>query len=219
MHAFATVVLLVCLGAPAAARAESGDFAPDVAAELAWAKAAGLPVEPLEAKAREGAAKGVPSERVAVYLRGLGAELVAADAILGELARGSDRAELLLAAASARRAGASASALREAAAFDDDLRASASRALADLVGAGCTEAGALQLIRGAAGSAQPTEALRDAVTVTFTLIAEGQAPSAAAERGAASAESNNGKAWGAGGSKAKEPNGQGLDNAPGQQKK
>lgn len=219
MHAFATVVLLVCLGAPAAARAEPGGFAPDVAAELERAQASGLPVEAMEAKAREGAAKGVPAERVAAYLKGLSAELVAVDTILGTLALGADRSELLLAAASARRAGASAAAVREAAALSADLRSAASRALADLVAAGCTEAGALQLIRGAAGSASPTEALRDAVTVTFTLIAEGQTPAAAAERGAAGTGGNNGKARGAGGSKNKDPQGQGLDNAPGQQKK
>lgn len=216
MHAFRSVVLLVCLGAPAAALAESGGFAPAVASELARAESAGLPIQALEAKAREGAAKGVAPERVAAYLAGLRAELSAVDGILGELGRGADRPELLLAAAQARRAGASAAAVREAAALSADLRSTASRALADLVAAGCTEAGALQLIRGAAGSARPVEALRDAVSVTFTLIAEGQSPTTAAERGAAEA---GGTAWGAGGSKGKDPKGIGLDNAPGQQNK
>ena len=59
-------LLFAALGAPSVARAETPLDA-EVAAVIELARSAGLPVLSLDAKAREGLAKGVPAARVAAH--------------------------------------------------------------------------------------------------------------------------------------------------------
>lgn len=203
----------------AASAAYAGDRPPEVAAVIEAARAAGLPAEALEAKAKEGEAKGVPGPTIAAYLEGLRKDLAAADVALGGEAQGEDRGELLVAVVAARRVGVSAAAFGEAARLPNGLRAPAVRALADLVGAGVSEPAALALVRQASARGDARSALRDTVTAAFTRIAEGEPPSLAAEHAAAASGQASAPAWGAGGKSGKTPNGKGVEHAPGQQKK
>ncbi len=188
--------LLAALVGPAHADART------VEAVLQAARAAGLPTETLEAKAAEGAAKGVPPDRVAGYLEALRLDLARADALLGDRAADADRAALLAAAAAALRAGGSGPAILELAESTPTLRAPAVRGFADLIAAGCPEPGALALIHRAAQESDPSAALRARLETTFSLLAQGEPVATALDRGAAPDHAP--PAWGAGGSKDKD---------------
>ncbi len=206
------------LMAPIVAFAETPGLDPEVAAVIESARVAGLPVSSLEAKAREGAAKGVPPARVAAHLGSLRVDLDRAVTLLGPTAAGNDREALLSGLAAALRAHVSTAALKQVLALPPALRAQAAWSLADLVTAGCMEADVLTLIDRAVRGPNPSTALHAAVTRAVTLIGQGQSPSLAAGYAAEEADEPRGPAW------AKDNgngngNGNGKDNAPGQQKK
>jgi hypothetical protein len=168
-----TIALSVAVAAPAFA----GDaLPPAVEAAISDAVARGVPREPLEAKAREGLAKGIPAERIVVALGGLTVDLRAANDLVG--AGGP-----IEAAASAVRAGASPGAIRSVlASAPAGTEAAAVYSLGDVMAAGLDEAAAVELVSAALASEHPVDRLRGLATATATLIRGGMAPSAVVAR-------------------------------------
>jgi hypothetical protein len=108
------VGLLALLAAPLAAQQDvaarlAGRVPPDVSALVqqlaADAVARGLPVDPLIQKAIEGAAKNIPSERVAIAVRAVAAQLDAAATALRDGGRNTPDTEAVAAGAFALNAG------------------------------------------------------------------------------------------------------------------
>ena len=204
----------VCLAAP-----------PDLTVEAAQlvdaAEAEGLPTAPLVAKAREGAAKGIDAARVALALEDLAQRLRKAKAVLP--ADGADRSPLLSAGAAALRAGVSVDGLARLGRLPADRRADAVLAVADLVSLGIAEAQGIVIVERSAALPGGGAAIRDLGGAAAAMLGHGASPVAVAnalggtESGSGSAHEP--PAYGAGGSKGKEPPGKGLDEAPGQQKK
>ena len=208
-------LLFAALGAPSVARAETPLDA-EVAAVIELARSAGLPVLSLDAKAREGLAKGVPAARVAAHLEALRVDLGRAVTLIGSAAEGVDREALVSGVAAALRARVSPGAIRQILTLPVGVRAPGARSLADLVAAGCNEADVLHLIDRAGRGPNPDAALHSAVTRAVTLITQGHPPDLAAAHAADHGDEAEGPPWGKDKDKDK---GHGKDDAPGQQKK
>lgn len=219
----AVAVAVVGLVGSPLARAAAVPLPEPVAAICAAAAQEDLPTAALETKALEGLAKGVPPERIATVLNGLVTDLRRASELLGPAAQGSDRADILLASVSARRAGVSDRAVRQLAELPEALRAQAVYSIADLVRQGFTEEESLQLVRDATGSGDPRAALTGLATSAAALLSQGVPQAAALDAVRASISTNGGAsdppAWGPGGKPGKTPPGQEKNNPPGQDKK
>jgi hypothetical protein len=150
-----------------------------LAARVEAARNAALPAAALEAKAREGLAKGVRIDRIAAVLDTMAVNLADAASILGAGAEGPDRDALLVAAVVARAAGLSDGSVRLLARERAGVRARALHAAADLCGLGFGEADATGLVRAAASSEDPLAALSDLATSASLLVAAGVPPSTA----------------------------------------
>lgn len=200
------------------------DLAPAVGLAVDSAVAVGLPEAPLVTKAREGRAKGVSEARVVAAITDLAGRMQKADAALGTAAQGSNREAVLVAGAAAVRAGVSPEAIHRLGRVDQDVRAEGLRATADLVALGFDEDRSVELVLKGAASPAAARAVGNLGATAATLLAQGQAPSAVLDQmgqsiASVQAAEQDPPAWGAGGSKGKDPPGKGLDDAPGQQKK
>lgn len=145
----------------------------EIQQEIQAAQELGLPTAALEAKAREGLAKGVTPGRVAVVVAGLRGQLELADRVLGPLEGAGSRDEVLGAAAGALAAGASPSAVRSLAKLSPEVRGSALVSLGDLLSLSFGEEAAVSLIRDAARTPGGTVKVEDLATVAATLLARG----------------------------------------------
>jgi len=176
----ALLVSILALSLAGPAFAEDPDLPGPVAEQVRTAEQAGLPVEPLQQKAREGLAKGLPPERVAPVLARLTEQMRAAEGALGEAAHGADRGEMLHAAAMAREAGASDAGLAEAA--GETHRVRAMWCFGDLLGLGTGEQEALHLVHAAAHSGEPQAAYREMITAMRRLQESGMGADTAARQ-------------------------------------
>lgn len=223
----ASLVRRGCVGVVAgaflasSAPAAAGELPAAIQVAIASAGAHGVPQAPLLEKAREGMAKGVDEARVVAAITALGAQMEAASTTLGALATGPERDDVLAAAAYARQSGVSDASVRLVASGDAATRAPSIRALTDLVALGFPEDKSAALAISAARSGHPGENVDALAGAAATLLAQGVPPGQVLEtvgRGNGHGISD-APAYGAGGKNGKEPNGKGLDNAPGQQKK
>lgn len=139
---------LVALNAAAADPAESGP-----GQEIAAARQAGLPTAALEAKAREGAAKGVAAERI--------------QAVLASMRAGLERAAAIVAAAG----GASAAGAQG--------RDRAVEAIADALAAGVSEAQAHEVVAESAKGGQSLAVAARAVSALTDFVVDGMPAQAA----------------------------------------
>jgi hypothetical protein len=160
------VLWLLTLGTSALAQE-----APQVEAVLSEARAAELPVLPLEAKAREGAAKGVPPERVASVLADLVRDWEAAATLLGDRADAADRDVLVPAAAAALRQGADGDSVRSLAAGEHG--AAALQALSDVLYAGLSPTQADRVVAAAVATDDVRGTLIELPQATRLLLATG----------------------------------------------
>lgn len=152
------VIALVLLGLAAPAQAASDELPPEIRATLDAAAQSALPVGGLEAKAREGIAKGVPVARINAVLQQQAAQLARAQSLLSLPAGAVDRNDALTGAAFALDGGASDVAIRRLSRLDPSVRAPAMYSLGDLLRAGFSEASGLALVETAAASSQPVAA-------------------------------------------------------------
>lgn len=143
---------------------------------LAAASAQGIPTQSLEAKVREGQAKGVPEARIAMAIERLGSELAETNAILG----GVDQPALLDAANAARLQGASKTSLRGLVA--SDAPELALWGLADLMGQGFSESQAVDLVEAGLASGNASRNLTGLATATSAMLASGATHSTASGR-------------------------------------
>lgn len=223
--ALARMAIVAALGAALcrSAVAAPAELPPKLAQAVADAGSSGVPTAPLESKAREGLAKGITEERIATAMVALAVQMQAAIVVLADFITGPDRDDLVVAGARALQAGVSGATVRAAASVDPAARASAVRSVADLVALGFPEDRSLSLALVAARSGQATHNLDMLAGAAATLVAQGVPSADVLEQvgQALGADTANGEppAWGAGGKNGKDPNGQGLDDAPGQQKK
>lgn len=170
-----TLILAAALWWSVPAAAAEPPLPPEIAVAVEGAAQYGVPVEALEKKAREGLAKGVPPERIAEVLSGLGTELAAAQMLVPP-----GDPELVPAAAAATRAGASRDAILEVLSFTPaHLRAVSLWTLADLLGTGVRESSALRLVRSAVAANKPEYGLRGLASATAALLASGATEQAA----------------------------------------
>lgn len=214
--AFATVSL-----------AAPGEFPSGIAAIVQQAAADGLPVASLESKAREGLAKGVDESRIATAVSALAAQMRTASVLLATLGQGEDRDLLVSASARALQIGASGASVRAAAGGDALSRASAVRALGDLIALGFPEDRSLALAQAVARTGQPVRNLDLLAGAAATLLAQGvpqaQVLQQVSEDVSTTSANGDPPAWGAGGSKDKDkdkdPKGKDPDRGSGQGKK
>ncbi len=184
----AALCLAFLMGSPSLA--EAAALTPELEQRVAAAEAAGLPASVLESKALEGLAKGVPAPRIAAVLDTMSADLAQVAGILGPLAEGGDRAELLSAALSAHLTGLSDASLRLLADQDPALRGRAVHAVADLLRLGFGERDAVELVQAAASSDDPLTSLGGLATAASLLVSNGMDPGAAAARLASESKSS-----------------------------
>ncbi|MDQ8150665.1 MAG: hypothetical protein P3A30_03625 [Gemmatimonadota bacterium] len=214
-------LLLTGLMVPTATFASS-PLEPTVAAAIDGVAASGLPTEPLVQKAREGAAKRVPAAVVVAAVQELGRQMQRAADTLGPRAQGPDRAAVLSAGAAALAAGVSPGSLERLAAQPVEARAAALRALGDLVSMGLPEDASVRLVERTCAAQGGAVGVNELSSTVAGLLGQGMSPSQVAER--LSGQASGGApgsppAYGAGGKNDKDPNGKGLDKAPGQNKK
>lgn len=199
--------------------ASAASLPAEISTMIAERAVAGLPSEPLELKAREGMAKGVPASVLASAVRDLADRMQRASDTLGPAARGGDRGALLTASAAALRAGVSTGSLARVASLPEDRRALAVQTLGDLVTMGLPEDRSLVLVeRAAAGGA----GVGELSSTVAGLLGQGMAPDAVVEWLAKAGKDSAPAAppaYGAGGKKDKDPHGKGVNKAPGQTKK
>ncbi len=171
--------LALLFGGPASA---SETLPSELAGIVAQAADQGLPDGALQAKAREGLAKGVPVARIAAVLRGMVDGLAGVDITLAQLDVGPDRAELLVAGLAAHNAGMSDAGLRALAQQPQGLRARATQAAADLLRIGFSEPDAVSLVSLAVRAEDPLDELSGLATAASVLVSSGLSPSVAASR-------------------------------------
>lgn len=168
------VLWLVLAGSSWATEVPGEDPLPaGVAAVLTDAASAGLPTDPLRAKALEGLAKHVPEARLVDALTTMRQALAQADTLVAPDTAGADRAEVVWAASLALRAGCSEGAVSSVARQGGRWGAAALTALSDLHAAGFPEAGAVSFVLAAAGGPQPERAFSGAVTTAVILAQRG----------------------------------------------
>ncbi|MFT5684494.1 MAG: hypothetical protein ACI8RZ_005435 [Myxococcota bacterium] len=132
---------------------------------------AGLPVDLLESKAREGLAKGVPPARIASVLEGMQSDLSAASTLLDLPEDASDRNEVLSATASALRAEVSTDTLHRLASLPEQIRGPAIQSMVDLMLIGFSQAQSAQLVEDAA--ARNKEVLSSLTIASGALLTQG----------------------------------------------
>lgn len=160
----------------------AADPLPDAVAQvLTHAAAQGLPTGPLEAKAREGLAKGVPPARIAGALGQLEASMLATSVALGDSLSGSDPAAHLVAGGAALTAGSSPAALRSLADASPEHAIAATRTYGDLLSHGFSEPQALDLVGGAFRGGDPGLALSGLSTTAASLVGSGLSPTIVTE--------------------------------------
>jgi len=174
------LLVAICLGTAPVFAAEP--LPPEVAVVIEHAREAGLPTAPLEAKALEGLSKGVPPQRIAGALSRREASMAATARSLGAGLSTSDPAGHLPGGGAALTAGASETALRQVSEDVPEHRVVATRTLADLMVQGFSEPQALDLVRGASHSADPSRALSGLATTAASLVNSGLTPTAATEQ-------------------------------------
>jgi len=152
---------------------------PEVQAVLDHADEQGLPLGPLEAKAQEGLAKGVPPVRIAGALEQLEASMLATMTALGDRLSTVDPAAHLAAGGAALSGGSSDAALRALADQAPDHLVLATRTYADLLAHGFTEPQALGLVNGATRGPDPGLYLSGLSTSAASLVASGMSPTQA----------------------------------------
>lgn len=153
--------------------ARAADLPPEVQAELSAATQQGLPAAPLEAKAREGLAKGVPPQRIAAVLADLRFDLELAVALVGDQPDAARRDDMVAAAATAISAGASPEGVRSLLELPADQRVAALNCLGDLVSLSLSEQSSVRLIRDVARSSNSQVRLNDLSATTASLLASG----------------------------------------------
>lgn len=185
-------------------------------------RAAGVPLERLDAKAREGLAKAVPPERIAAALAQVTRSWVAADALVGDVTpAGPPHDRLVEAAAAAIGQGASPDAV--AALASGPLPTDALWTVVDVVGLGLAPDAAERLVGLAARGPNPGVALRElpdaaragvaswgvdaAAAALEDALGKGQPPLAALEHGLDGAPGRSALAPGHGGDKGSKANG------------
>lgn len=157
----------------------AGDLPTEIEREILAAQQLGLPTAALEAKAREGLAKGVTPGRVAGVVADLRGQLEFANTLLGPMDDPARREEVLGAAAGALAAGASPSAVRNLSTLPVEVRGSALVSLGDLLSLSFGEDTAVNLIRDAARGPNGSAKVEDLATVAATLLARGLSQEAA----------------------------------------
>ena len=160
------LLLALLLAAPAWA---ADSLPPAVEDVIEAAAANGVPRSTLEAKAREGVAKGVPEPRLIGALQQLVGDLAEARALLPAEAS----SDAVGSAGAALREGASAAAVRKVGAVPPRLRPSALQALADLLAIGFLESEAVGLIEAATNAPQPQVALTGLASAGAALTGAG----------------------------------------------
>lgn len=156
-----------------AAPAWAADLPPSLGAVVEDAAAQQLPVGPLEAKAAEGLAKGVPEARIEAVLDGMVRELLEARVVLGQAPDA-----VVFAASRALKAGASEQAVRSLASGTHGDRALHS--LADLLAMGVAEADAVRVVQVASASGSSDKEIAGLATSTAALVSRGSSPNEAA---------------------------------------
>ena len=166
----AALVVMCLLAAPAGLTAQAGSqarlagrldagTAAAVTRVIDSAAAAGVPSDPLIAKALEGASKHATGDRIVVAVRGLAADLASARRALGGSASEAD----VVAGASALRAGASTAVLTEIRAARGNTPLLVPLAtLADLIAQGIPVDRAAATVLGLARAGSPDAAYRSA---------------------------------------------------------
>jgi len=143
---------------------------------LAQAESAGVPSDPLIAKALEGAAKGVPAERVVAALRSYAARLADAAGLVG----GGQDASAIVVAADALRRGVPADAVRTLARERHRQFAVPVLVLGDLVEAGVPSERAYGVVQDALAQERTADELLAIPAAVRRLMREGQLPDEAA---------------------------------------
>ena len=172
----ATLFLWVNLGVVSSVQA-SESIPAEIEAVLDHAQAQGLPVGPLEAKAMEGLAKGVPSGRIVGALQQMEASMAATAAALDGRLSLVDPAGHLAAGSAALAGGSSEAALRAVAEKSPEHSVLATRTYADLLTHGFTEPQALSLVGGAVRGPEPSLQLAGLSTTAASMVARGVSPS------------------------------------------
>lgn len=162
----ARMVVVIALGAGTAA---ASDLPAPLADVVSSAAAEGLPTEPLEAKAREGLAKGVPVARITVVLEGLRSELDVARSALG----GDAEPAVVTAAGHALRSGAGVGAVQRVAFAPHPRRDLALVSLGDLMHAGLPEERAVELVETASAAPQTERAFTGLAVTSSALLEAG----------------------------------------------
>jgi len=188
----------------------------EVAAVLTHAEQQGLPTGPLEAKALEGLAKGVPPVRIAQALGRMEASMAATAAALGDRLSTTDPAGHLAAGGAALTGGSSEAALRSLADQATEHRVIATRTYADLLATGFSEPQALGLVGSAARGAEPQLALSGLSTTASSLVSGGLSPTLVTEQLHENHAGGNGRgnAYGLGGGPPEHSNAGGNGNGP-----
>lgn len=164
-----TLVLAILIGSALPSLA----LAADTDSAIAAAVAAAVPRDLVEAKAREGEAKGIPLVRIEAALTQLATNVGRVRPLLPEHAS----ADLLGAAARAIREGASEGAIRRVGAFGPAVRLRAMESLADLTAVGLLESDLLHLLETAASSPEPAIAVTGLSSAGASMAQSGSSPS------------------------------------------
>lgn len=151
--------------------------ASEIEAVLARAERAGVPTDPLIAKALEGAAKGVPGERVVAVLSSYADGLQRSQALLGP---GHGEASIV-AGADALRRGVPAQALKELAGSHGGDLAVPLVVLGELMDAGVPVQHAYQVVESALARRQGPDEMLAIPGAVRRLMREGNSPDDAAE--------------------------------------
>ncbi len=184
MRATAALILLAAL--PTLAIAQDGRLDrvrqafPDRAAEieslLATAEAAGVPTDPLIAKALEGAAKGVPGDRVVAALSNYAERLGTARRLMG----GDREVTTVVAGADALRRGVPAETVGSLAAQHQGELAVPLLVLGDLMAEGVPVDHAFEVVQNALGRGQGPDDMLAIPGAVRRMMREGQSPAEAA---------------------------------------
>lgn len=162
-------IISLFIGAPAFA----GGLAPSLEALVSEARRDGLPVRPLQLKAREGLAKGIPVERIEAVLRDMSAQYERARDLVPDASP-----DELEGVAAAMRSGASDEAILALASLDPGVRGAALHGLADLVQLQIDDVHAVRLVLSA--SRRGPAGLTGLASATATLVQAGSTPGEAA---------------------------------------
>lgn len=157
-------------------QAYPAEVASRIEAILADAEAMNVPVEPLVSKALEGAAKGVPGERVVTALSSYAGRLEEAASLVG----GDRDADDVVAAADALKRGVPSQAVRSLAGGSSGDVAIPLVVLGDLIEAGVPVDGAYDVVEDALARRPRAEELLAIPAAVRRLIREGKLPDEAA---------------------------------------